>query len=143
MLGTAARSGNSRQTAGTYDRDFPEKFSQKELKSWLLALPKPVGIFAANDFTAKETHDILIHGGVAIPDNAALLGIDNISDICDSVTPGISSIASDFEQGGWLCADLLLERIANPSLRRKTLLYPSLGVVPMDGEYMPPTARGV
>ena len=107
----------------------PNYARQKELKSWLLALPKPVGIFAANDFTAKETHDILTHGGVAIPDNAALLGIDNISGICESVTPGISSIASDFERGGWLCADLLLERIANPSLRRKTLLYPSLGVV--------------
>lgn len=100
-----------------------------KLERWLLALPKPVGIFAANDITAYTVHEILTRNNIAIPDEASLLGVDNVVDICESVVPNISSIACDFEQGGWECADLLLERIANPRIKKAVRRYPSLGVI--------------
>ena len=101
----------------------------QQLEDWLLDLPKPVGIFAANDQTAKEVHALCTRNGLRIPDDVSLLGIDNIADLCESVTPKISSILTDFEQGGWLCADLLTERLAKPRLRKAVRLYPTLGVV--------------
>ena len=101
----------------------------RQLEAWLLNLPKPVGLFAANDRTAREVHALCTRNGIRIPDDVSLLGIDNIAEICESVTPKISSILSDFEQGGWLCADLLMERIAKPQMKKALRLYPTLGIV--------------
>ena len=99
------------------------------LERWLMSLPKPVGIFTANDITALAVHEILTRNHIAIPDEAELLGIDNIVSTCEMAVPNISSIASDFEQGGWECADLLIERLSNPKMRKAMRTYPSLGVI--------------
>lgn len=101
----------------------------RQLESWLLNLPKPVAIFAANDRTAVDIHALCTHNDFRIPDDVSILGIDNIASICESVTPKISSILSDFEQGGWMCADLLMEKLTKPRLKRTLRLYPSLGIV--------------
>ena len=99
------------------------------LERWVVSLPKPIGVFAANDFTANEVLTICRRNQISIPDELSLIGIDNITEICEKASPKISSIASDFEQGGWLCADLLLERIAKPHMRKALRKYPTLGVV--------------
>ena len=101
----------------------------RQLETWLRNLPKPVGLFAANDRTAHEVHSLCTRNSIRIPDDVSILGIDNIASICESVTPKISSVLSDFEQSGWMCADLLMKRLANPRLRKAVRLYPSLGVV--------------
>lgn len=101
----------------------------RQLEVWLLNLPKPVGLFAANDRTAREVHSLCLRNGIRIPDDLSLLGIDNIAEICEGVTPKISSILSDFEQAGWLCADLLMERHGKPQLKKALRLYPTLGVI--------------
>lgn len=99
------------------------------LERWLLNLPKPVGLFAANDRTAAEVHALCRRSGIAIPKDVCLLGIDNVIDICERVDPPISSIAADFERAGWLCADLLIERLGNRRLRSAARKYPSFGVI--------------
>ena len=99
------------------------------LERWLLKLPKPIGIFAANDRTAQEVQVICRHNEIRIPQDVTLLGIDNIPSICEATEPYISSISSDFEMAGWMCADLLLERIANPRLRKAVRKYKPLGVI--------------
>ena len=101
----------------------------KRLERWLVGLPKPIGVFAANDLTANEVLTVCKHSQISIPDELSLIGIDNITEICENANPKISSIASDFEQGGWLCADLLLERINKPHMRKALRKYPTLGVV--------------
>ena len=101
----------------------------RQLETWLRNLPKPVGLFAANDRTAHEVHSLCTRNGIRIPDDVSILGIDNIASICESVTPKISSILSDFEQSGWLSADLLIDRLGKPRLRKTRRIYPTLGIV--------------
>ncbi len=101
----------------------------KRLERWVISLPKPIGVFAANDFTANEVLMVCKRSKISIPNELSLIGIDNITEICEKASPKISSIASDFEQGGWLCADLLLERIAKPHMRKALRKYQTLGVV--------------
>ena len=101
----------------------------KLLAKWLVALPKPAAIFAANDRTAIEVLTVCRKNGIRVPDDVTLLGIDNVVDICENAVPKISSIISDFEQAGWICADLLIKRLGNTRIRRATRLYPTLGVV--------------
>ena len=99
------------------------------LERWVISLPRPIGVFTANDFTANEVLTVCRRNQISVPDELSLIGIDNITEICEKASPKISSIASDFEQGGWLCADLLLERIAKPHMRKALRKYPTLGVV--------------
>ena len=112
-----------------FDKGIATCNRPKLLESWLLALSKPVALFAANDRTAVEVLNICIKNKIRVPEDISLLGIDNVENICENTVPTLSSIHCDFEQGGWLCADLLIERIANPSLRRALRTYPTLGVI--------------
>lgn len=99
------------------------------LGQWLAQLPKPVGIFTANDATAAETHAVCMRIGLKLPEEVSLLGIDNEVSTCESATPKIASIQPDFEMAGWLCADLLCERLSNPRLTEACRHYSTLGVI--------------
>lgn len=99
------------------------------LTRWLMKLPKPVGIFAANDATAAETHAVCAHLGLRIPEDVSLLGIDDDVSTCEATNPPLASIHPDFEMAGWICADLLCERLDNPQLVSSCHLYSTLGVI--------------
>lgn len=96
---------------------------------WLSKLPKPIGIFTANDTTAAETHAVCARIGLQIPDEVSLLGIDDDVTTCETANPTIASIHPDFEMAGWHCADLLCERLENPQLTATCRHYSTLGVV--------------
>lgn len=98
------------------------------LGHWLSKLPKPVGIFTANDTTAAETHAVCTRIGLHMPDEVSLLGIDDEVSTCEATSPTIASIHPDFEMAGWICADLLCERLGNPRLTTACRQYSTLGV---------------
>lgn len=58
----------------------------------LLKLPRPIGVFAANDATAQTVANACLHAKLALPDDVALLGVDNIAAICERPDVSISSI---------------------------------------------------
>lgn len=100
----------------------------KYLSHWLSTIPKPIGIFTANDATAAEVHAICTSMGLKIPEDIPLLGIDDDVQTCETTVPKISSIHPDFEMAGWICADLLCDRLANPRLKSACRLYSTQGV---------------
>ena len=118
-----------RKSCHVFNKTISESDRPLLLEKWLVALPKPCAVFAANDRTAAEVLTTCVKNGIAIPDDISLLGIDNVEDICEHSVPTLSSIHFDSEQGGWMCADLLIERLSNPSLRRATRTYATLGVI--------------
>ena len=63
------------------------------LGTFLAALPKPCGIFAANDLVA----DLVLHccrqNGFAVPESIAVVGVDNDKLICENSTPTLTSVA--------------------------------------------------
>lgn len=119
-----------------FELERPPVARRKELTQWLAAIPKPFAAFAANDATAKEVLLACQQIDVHIPDDVQLLGIDNKADICENVSPRMSSISTDFEKSGWICADLLYESIANPSLKSAVRHYPTLGVIHRDSTFV-------
>lgn len=110
------------QAAGKRFHRFPGKsgkagtpgFEQEALEHWLGALPKPVGIFAANDLAAKAAADACAALGLAVPDDVAIVGVDNRRDICEKCSPTLSSIAQDFEGEGQAAATLLARMMDEP-----------------------------
>ena len=82
---------------------------QGELRRFLRELPKPCAVFAANDVTAAETVTAARFEGIGVPDELAVIGVDNYEQICEHTSPPLTSIEPDFRRGGNLAALMLLD----------------------------------
>ena len=71
------------------------------------SLRYPLGIFCYNDCVAADIVDACIEAGIQIPDQAAVLGVDNDPVICDCVQVPLSSVRHDLEGMAYEAAALL------------------------------------
>lgn len=90
---------------------------QKEMGAWLKSLPLPVGIFAANDLVAAQVAAAAGRVGLGIPEDIALVGVDNDELLCENTNPTLSSVMPDFRLAGEKAAALLARMIASPRIR--------------------------
>ncbi len=104
--------------------DHGNKFRfQQRLAKWLKKLPKPCGVFAANDDTAAQVSDACYFAGLRCPQDVAIVGVDNYPQCCENAVTSLSSIEIDFKEAGRLSADLLARLIANPALPPERVHY--------------------
>lgn len=82
---------------------------QKALHRWIMQIPKPCGIFAANDSVAAEVLTAAVQAGFEAPREIAVCGVDNFAPICEHTTPTLTSIQPDFLLAGELAARTLGE----------------------------------
>ncbi|MCI1209506.1 MAG: DNA-binding transcriptional regulator [Treponema sp.] len=89
------------------------------LVAWLHSLENPTAIFTANDTIGLKITRACATGGIAIPENIALLGVDNEDILCELANPSLSSIPVDGEQMGRAAAEQLDLLIKNkqPSVK--------------------------
>jgi LacI family transcriptional regulator, galactose operon repressor len=71
------------------------------------SLRYPLGIFCYNDCVAADIVDACIENGIRIPDEVAVLGVDNDPVICDCVQVPLSSVRHDLEGMAYEAAALL------------------------------------
>jgi len=88
------------------DRDGGAE-DNRHLQKWLLALPRPTALFAAYDIRARQVLDACRAAGLAVPDDVAILGVDDDEVICETATPALSSIPLSMEDAGFRAAELL------------------------------------
>jgi LacI family transcriptional regulator len=84
----------------------------KELSQWIVSLPKPCGVFVANDVIAREVVSMCHKEGLAVPDEVAVVGVDDDESICENAHVSISSVRNDIESAGYLAGLLLSRRMA-------------------------------
>ena len=77
------------------------------LKGWLKSLPKPCGIMAADDEIASTTLSLCRLAEIDVPNDIAVIGIDDNEALCMDATPTLTSVRPDFLQGGKFAARLL------------------------------------
>lgn len=82
-------------------------YKPSELSHWLKSLPKPIAIMACDDNQGHHITEAARHAGIRIPDEVAVLGVDNDEMICELSDPALSSIALDTEKGGYEAARLM------------------------------------
>ena len=80
---------------------------QKQMHDWLVSLPKPCGLFAAFDPQAKLVLDTCLSAGISVPEDLAVIGADDDDMICENTIPTLSSVRSNYEESGYLAAELL------------------------------------
>jgi LacI family transcriptional regulator len=83
-----------------------------ELVRWLRSLPRPIGIMACNDSCARRLLEACRQLRLRVPEDVAVLGVDNDELTCELAMPPLSSIAQGAEQIGYRAAELLDELMA-------------------------------
>lgn len=73
----------------------------------LKALPRPLAVFATRDTEAVEVIDACLSAGLAVPEQVAVLGVNNTETICDCLRVTLSSIQTNWERVGFEGAALL------------------------------------
>jgi LacI family transcriptional regulator len=99
------------------------------MATWVRDLPKPIGIFACYDIAGQEVLEACKIAGVEVPDEVAVLGVDNDHLICSLTTPPMSSIQSDPTSTGYLAASLLDEMMAGTRVSGELHLVEPLRIV--------------
>ena len=99
------------------------------LARWVGALPKPCGIFAANDIRAKEVMDACAAASVSVPGQVLVLGVDDEEFVCRQMRPTLSSVVPDFDKGGYLAAEMLVELLSGGPRRIGRRLFGVRGIV--------------
>lgn len=94
---------------------------QQHMRDWLTALPKPCGLMAAMDLRAKQVLDTCALAEIRVPEEIAVIGVDNDETICESTTPTLSSVLPDFEGGGYMAAELL-DKLMRGTVRKTAKL---------------------
>ncbi|MHC5060134.1 MAG: XylR family transcriptional regulator [Planctomycetota bacterium] len=99
------------------------------MANWLRTLPKPAGILACNDERACELTEAAHLAGVMVPDDVAVLGVDNDELICNLPAPPLSSIGLNGEKAGFEAAKLLDKLMAKKKVTNYECIAEPTGVV--------------
>lgn len=105
----------------TAQRDF--------LSSRLLAIPKPAAVLAFSDTDAVKLLDVCDEGGLLVPNEVAILGVDNDELMCESARVPLSSVNQDHEGIGYAGAMLLHRLMLGRQAPKLPILIPPKGVI--------------
>ena len=79
----------------------------RHLKRWLKGLPKPVAVFCCNDLRAIQLQQAAREIGLRVPEDVAILGVDNDTILCSYAEVPTSSIDPNAFQVGYDAARIL------------------------------------
>jgi len=83
-----------------------------ELAEWLSGLPRPLGLMACNDSRALQILEACRMAGLRVPEDVAVVGVDNEEAVCPFTDPSLTSIDQGSRQTGYEAA-LLLDKWMN------------------------------
>jgi LacI family transcriptional regulator len=80
---------------------------EPRIAEWLKSLSKPLGVFACNDVRGRQVLAACGIAGLKVPDEVAVVGVDNDEVLCELANPPMSSIEPDTHRLGRRGAELL------------------------------------
>ena len=104
-------------------KDADDARRRELMRDWIASLPKPCGVFAANDPVGEEILTLAAASGISVPDELAVVGVDDDPVICERTSPSLTSIRVDFGLGGYVCAEMLDRRIRDPGFTSATATF--------------------
>ena len=93
---------------------------------WLQQQPRPLAVLACNDVRAQQVLNACREHGLRVPDQIAVMGVDNDDVLCALCEPPLSSIEPDAERLGYEAAKLLARMMKGAcDLPAKTQIPPA------------------
>ena len=114
---------------GTSEGGTHAAITQKEIAVWLLSLPKPLGVMGCYDWRARHVLEACHASGLRIPDDVALIGVDNDAMLCGLTYPPLSSVEQNRFRIGYTAASLLDQLLKRRKPRQSLHVIPPLLVV--------------
>ncbi|HEY0966977.1 MAG TPA: DNA-binding transcriptional regulator [Opitutaceae bacterium] len=102
---------------------------QRHVAGWLKSLPTPIAVMTCHDDRGQQVIDACLRAGLAVPDEVAILGVDNDPFLCNLSTPQLSSIDVYPERIGYEAAALLHRLMKGGRPPKKPLLFDPRGLV--------------
>ena len=95
---------------------------------WLKSLPRPVGVMASNDVRGIDVLNACQTYGLRVPDEVAVLGVDDDALLCEICSPPLSSVVPNIEEIGYEAAALLDRLMDGEREECEERFVPPLGV---------------
>lgn len=105
---------------------------ERDFMSFVANLPKPVAFFCCNDRAACDVVNFCAAARLHVPDDVAVLGVDNEAGICESAATSISSIKVEHVRLGRTAFRALVHQLRGECARDKDILCPPIRVVERD-----------
>lgn len=101
----------------------------RTLTNWLTALPKPAAVMGVNDYSGWKVTEVCQLGGINVPGDLAVLGVDNVDALCRLAWPALSSVQIGAERIGYEAGRMLERLMENLPLDEKELRIPPHRVI--------------
>jgi LacI family transcriptional regulator len=102
---------------------------QRSLAKWLVELPKPVGIMAANDDRAHHVLEACRQASLRVPHDVAVIGVNNDELLCNLTSPTLTSIEQAAKRMGYEAAACLERLMRRRRLRKWRFVFDPHGIV--------------
>jgi len=106
----------------------PWETEQGRIMEWLKTLPRPIGIMTCNDIRGQHVLDACNRLDLAVPEEVAVIGVDDEEEVCELCDPPLSSIIPNAELVGYKAAELLDRLMTGAEAGADHLEVPPLGV---------------
>jgi LacI family transcriptional regulator len=110
--------------AGRYSPAKQWRRSQAALQKWLERLARPIGMMACTDARARHVMMACRVAGLRVPDDIAIVGVDNDDIMCELTQPPLTSIEQGAMRVGFEAAALLDEMMAGKKPHRHSTTAP-------------------
>ncbi len=106
----------------------PWETEQARIGEWLRTLPKPIGIMTCNDVRGQHVLDACNRMDLAVPEEVAVIGVDDEEEVCELCDPPLSSIIPNAELVGYKAAELLDRLMSGKQAEVLQRTIPPLGI---------------
>lgn len=109
------------ELATSTDYSWPSEV--RLLKKWIHQLPKPTGVFAAYDIAAHRLLEACREEEIAVPEQVAVVGVDNDRMICEICYPTLTSIEPASYETGFQAAKMLEDLLQGRSVSTEGVFF--------------------
>ncbi|MEZ6137631.1 MAG: DNA-binding transcriptional regulator [Pirellulaceae bacterium] len=110
------------------DPQYSWNREKRGLAKWLKNMPRPIGIFACYDIQAQKVLEVCRELGIAVPEEIAVLGVDNDQLLCELADPPLSSVMCNTHRTGFEAANLLDRMMNGSQIGSAPILVAPLGI---------------
>ncbi|MEX2578923.1 MAG: XylR family transcriptional regulator [Verrucomicrobiales bacterium] len=128
-LGEAGFDCAIHETESSLLADEPWKLNRAPLGDWLRSLSPPTGVFATHDYRARIVLERCADLGLAVPDDIAVIGVDDDPIVCDFSSPPLTSIRQNGREVGYRAASLLDRLMSGAPVSHEDRLVEPEGLV--------------
>ncbi len=100
----------------------------EDISNWIKKLPKPLGVMTCYDHRGQQLLDACRRLSLAVPEEVAVIGVDNDELLCELSSPPLSSVIPNTHRTGYEAAALLDQMMSGVTVKPATYLIAPLGV---------------